>query len=129
MIAFFSLFIACQEKTTDTATTETTDTTSEISEGSSEGSTGSTGSSEAPEIEGELDTIEEYVASYCGEYATRCGLYSSVDSCYEDIFGSWFNGCTVTNTDNLKTCVDWLSELDCSEEGWIDACDNFYTCD
>ena len=118
-----SFLFACGNKSTDTAeTTETTDTAEETSEETSESLPGT----EESEGVGEMG---DYLSSYCTEYALRCGVYSSEETCVREM-GSWFNNtCTIVDTDSLDTCLTWLSELSCNETGWIDECDQFYTCD
>ena len=107
MLTFFLIFISCTEeepKTLDTSTQETEDV---------------------------LDTMEEYITSYCSVYSMRCGgVYASQEECETDISEMWADKeCYVSDVPLLQECIDWLSEFPCEETGWDDSCDNFYTCD
>lgn len=74
------------------------------------------------------NTMDDYKAIYCEEYAMRCDVYSSVEIC-EQNFDSWFSeDCTIIDKETFDICVDWLMSLDCSVEGFIDDCDQFYEC-
>ena len=74
------------------------------------------------------DSIDQYKAVYCEEYSIRCNVYESVEAC-EAEFNLWFaSDCTISDKEVFDVCVDWLFSLDCSVEGWIDECDQFYTC-
>ena len=67
--------------------------------------------------------------AYCTVYSVRCGLYSSVEICMDDMISTWFSGeCTVVDPDSAATCIDWLADLDCGVSGWIDACDQALDC-
>ncbi len=74
------------------------------------------------------NSIDQYKAVYCEAYSTRCNVYESIEACEEE-FDSWFaSDCTISDKDAFDVCADWLFSLDCSVEGWIDECDQFYTC-
>lgn len=120
MLTFiFSFFFACGEKTTDTAESITTDTAEETTEENTEETTDSNN----------IGDMGEYVSAYCTSYALRCGVYGTQESCENDV-AAWYNStCSIIDTDALNTCVDWLSEFSCEDIGWIDECDQFYTCD
>ena len=100
-----SVLLACGDK-------ETTDT-----------STQDTSASES------VDTsIDQYKTIYCDEYAMRCEAYATVEEC-EEVFDRWFSTeCEIVDKETFDVCVDWLLSLDCSFEGWIDECDQFYSC-
>ena len=78
-----------------------------------------------------LDTMEEYITAYCDVYSMRCGgVYASQSECEAAIADMWGDKeCEVTDPPLLQECIEWLAEFPCEETGWIDACDNFYTCD
>ncbi len=74
------------------------------------------------------DSIEHYKNVYCSEYADRCDIYPTIEAC-ETEFDSWFDAdCTIVDKGTFDVCVDWLLSLDCATEGWIDECDQFYSC-
>ena len=74
------------------------------------------------------NSIDQYKAVYCEEYSMRCNVYESVEAC-EAEFDTWFAAdCTISDKEAFDVCADWLFSLDCSVEGWIDECDQFYTC-
>jgi hypothetical protein len=116
MFVLFSVLFACGDQTTDT---------------SSEASEASDTAAEASPAEAALDTMEEYVPAYCSAYSMRCGgVYATQAECESSIGGMWEDKeCAVTDTPLLEECISWLSEFPCDETGWIDACDNFYTCE
>ena len=101
-----SMLLACGDKetTTDTSTQDTSESQS-------------------------FDTsIDQYKQIYCEEYAMRCNAYSDISQC-EEMFDRWFSpDCEIVDKDTFDVCVDWLLSLDCSFEGWIDECDQFYSC-
>lgn len=76
-----------------------------------------------------VDTTEEYIAVYCSDFALECGLYSSQTACEEEIMVEWFSTCTVTDQPKLLECVEWIAAFPCDEEGWHDACDEWFTCE
>ena len=79
-------------------------------------------------IDPDENTMDEYKAVYCEEYAMRCELYSSVEIC-EQNFDGWFSDdCSIVDKETFDVCVDWLLSLDCSVEGVIDECEQFYEC-
>ena len=104
-----SILLACGNKdgdSVDTASVETDPSQSEI-----------------------IDTsIDQYKQIYCEEYAMRCNAYSEIEQC-EEMFDRWFSpDCEIVDKETFDVCVDWLLSLDCSYEGWIDECDQFYSC-
>ena len=85
------------------------------------------GDSEVEEMIPE-DSMENFKIVYCEEYADRCDIYETLDACEAD-FDSWYApSCRIVDKSAFDECVDWLLSLDCSTEGWIPACDNFYEC-
>ena len=76
---------------------------------------------------GEIETVEEYLEVYC-TYAVGCSLWMDIDSCAEEITSRWFGDCEVVDVESLNVCADWISGLSCSYEGWIDACDSWFSC-
>ena len=76
-----------------------------------------------------IDTsIDQYKQIYCEEYAMRCNAYSEIEQC-EEMFDRWFSpDCEIVDKETFDVCVDWLLSLDCSYEGWIAECDQFYSC-
>ena len=101
-----TLILACGDKDTATNDTSVDDTSIES-----------------------IDTsMDQYKMVYCEEYAMRCNIYASVEEC-EAEFDTWFPAdCQITDKETFDVCADWLFSLDCSVEGWIDECDQFYTC-
>ena len=74
------------------------------------------------------NTMNDYKAVYCEEYAMRCELYSSVEIC-EQNFDGWFSeDCRIVDKETFDVCVDSLLSLDCSIEGTIEECEQFYEC-
>ena len=102
-----SMILACGEKDTENTDSSILDTS--VSES--------------------VDTsIEQYKTIYCDEYAMRCNAYDAVEDC-EAMFDRWFSpDCEIVDKETFDVCVDWLLSLDCSFEGWIDECDQFYSC-
>ena len=76
-----------------------------------------------------IDTsIDQYKQIYCEDYAMRCNAYSDISQC-EEMFDNWFSpDCEIVDKETFDVCVDWLLSLECSFEGWIDECDQFYYC-
>ena len=76
-----------------------------------------------------VDTsIDQYKQIYCEDYAMRCNVYSDISQC-EEMFDNWFSpDCEIVDKETFDVCVDWLLSLECSYEGWIDECDQFYSC-
>ena len=75
-----------------------------------------------------VDTsIDQYKQIYCEDYAMRCNVYSDISQC-EEMFDNWFSpDCEIVDKETFDVCVDWLLSLECSFEGWIDECDQFYS--
>ena len=120
MLILVATLFACGDSKTDTAASLVSETSNET----------------APSMAGDpndgvLDTMEEYISSYCSEYAMRCGgIYGTQEECETSFLELWGDmTCTVHDTSLLEECVDWLSTFTCEGTGWIDACDNFYTCE
>ena len=101
-----SILLACVDKDTESADTNTHDTSG-------------------------MDTsMDQFKVVYCEEYAMRCNLYDSVEDC-EMFFTERFGfdpACEIVDKDTFDICADWLLSLDCNVQGWIDECDQFYTC-
>ena len=75
-----------------------------------------------------VDTSIDQYKRFCEEYAMRCNAYSDISQC-EEMFDRWFSPeCEIVDKETFDVCVDWLLSLDCSFEGWIDECDQFYSC-
>jgi hypothetical protein len=73
-------------------------------------------------------SMDQYKMVYCEEYAMRCDVYPSVEDC-EAEFDTWFSDdCVIADKESFDACADWLFSLDCSTEGWIAECDEFYVC-
>jgi len=116
MLTLYFMLMACgpEDKTEDTSEeAATNDTTTPSTD------------------DGVLDTMEEYVESYCSVYSLRCGgVYETQEECETDITSMWEGRvCTVVEPSLLEECIDWLAELSCDQTGWIEACDNFYSCE
>ena len=47
-----------------------------------------------------------------------------MEECRSDLNAQWFNDCEVVDTDALEVCAEWISNLECNEEGWISECDD-----
>ena len=112
-----ALCIACSAVDGDTAsetdsaqTEESTETASEIHD------------------ESNSTMLQDYVFSYCSEYAMECGLYNDEGSC-EEILSDSLGSCTVQDEDALWECTLWLSGLSCGDEEWPEACDAAISCD
>lgn len=74
--------------------------------------------------------VEAYLEAYCSALSVRCGLYSGVDDCVDDIMTTWFSGeCWIHSQRSANECIAWLEELDCEESGWLDACDEALICE
>ena len=88
------------------------------------------GSADAGQEPGQSPMIQDYVHSYCSDYAMECGLYSDVQTC-EDILGdSLERSCTVVDEDALWECSLWLSQLSCGDdEAWLSTCDAAISCE
>ena len=112
-----ALWIACSAVDGDTASENDSAQTEEVSENLSAGAD-----------ESNSTMLQDYVFSYCSEYAMECGLYSDVESC-EDILSDSLGSCTVEDEDALWECTLWLSGLTCGDEEWLSACDAAISCD
>ena len=98
--------------------------------GDGDSGSGDAGDSGEPTMPTEYVTAEDYVTAYCVGYAIRCGVYATATECIEDIMTRWYDDtCVVVNEEDTITCVDWLSELSCEVEGWIEECDDIIECD
>lgn len=76
----------------------------------------------------EATSMDQYKMVYCEEYAVRCDVYATVEDC-EVEFDTWFSeDCVISDKESFDACADWLFSLDCSTEGWIAECDEFYSC-
>ena len=122
----YTFLIGCGEKTEDTSV-DSSEETQDIQETAAE-QTEEGESVEESEFS-YVDTTEEYIAVYCSDFALECGLYSSQTTCEEEIMGDWFSTCTVTDQAKLLECVEWIAAFPCDGEGWIDACDEWFTCE
>ena len=78
-----------------------------------------------------VDTsMDQFKALYCEEYAMRCNLYETVEDCEIDYMErfAFKPSCTIVDKETFDVCADWLFSLDCEVQGWIDECDQFYSC-
>ena len=72
-------------------------------------------------------TLDDYVKS-TGVTSVGCGIYPTMEECRSDLNAQWFNDCEVVDTDALEVCAEWISNLECNEEGWISECDDSFEC-
>ena len=79
----------------------------------------------------EYASVEDYVRGYCDAYAVRCGVYSTMELCIEDIVTEWFSApsCRIGDADAAAYCVAFLAEVTCEEVTWTDECDEAVECD
>ena len=72
---------------------------------------------------------EDYIEAYCNAYLLRCGLYSAVEFCVDEVMNNWFSGnCMVQSQDSAGECIEWLEDLSCDKSGWLDACSDAIAC-
>ncbi|MCP4807096.1 MAG: hypothetical protein GY913_26370 [Proteobacteria bacterium] len=76
-----------------------------------------------------VDSIDDYVQAYCTDYAVPCGVYADVEACSSVLYEGWFDSCELADVDALQTCISWIRELSCDDEGWIDECSEAFECD
>lgn len=89
-----------------------------------------TDTQDTSESEGIDTSIAQFKAVYCEEYAMRCNLYETVEDC-ETVFNETFDlhpSCEIVDKETFDICADWLLSLDCNVQGWIDECNEFYSC-
>jgi hypothetical protein len=85
------------------------------------------GPEEHSDEENGISTMDEYIEAYC-DYAVGCALWVDLSACVDDLDETALPGCEVVSVVDLNACVDWLASLTCADQGWIDACDNAFTC-
>ena len=73
-------------------------------------------------------TLDDYVEIYCEALGVGCGIYPTMEECRSDLNAQWFDDCEVVDTDALEVCAEWISNLECNEEGWITECDDSFEC-
>jgi len=74
-----------------------------------------------------IQTLEEYLEAYC-TYAVGCELWADNESCLAQLVDNGPQGCEVVDIEDLNICVDWLSGLSCSEQGWLEECSDAFAC-
>ncbi len=79
--------------------------------------------------DGRIETIDEYLTAYCADYAVVCGVFPTVEECYDHYFEAWFTDCEVADVDAMNVCIDWITSLSCEDQGWIDECDQAFVCE
>lgn len=77
----------------------------------------------------DLETIEDYVFAYCDVYALPCEVYTAHDECENHLLALFPEDCSIVDTQALEICMNWLSDVSCEEDGWIEECDTAYSCD
>ena len=114
------------ERPTDPSTTDLDDDT---------GTPPQTDTGDAPTSDTDTDadalypSVEDYIEAYCNAYLLRCGMYSAVEFCVDDVMSNWFSGnCVVQSQDSAGECIEWLEDLSCDKSGWLDACSDAIAC-
>lgn len=89
-----------------------------------------TGTEDTSTVAGVDTSMDQFKAVYCEEYAMRCNLYETVEDCETDYMErfAFEPSCTIVDKEIFDICVDWLLSLDCNVQGWIDECNEFYSC-
>ena len=83
---------------------------------------------EDTETEDLVDTVDEYLAVYCGDFAVECGLYADVETCIETVYDAWMSTCEVVDPVAMNNCAEWIAGITCEEEGWLADCDAAVEC-
>ena len=89
-----------------------------------------TGTQDTSQSEGVDTSIDQFKVVYCEEYAMRCNLYDTVEDCemaVNETFG-FDPSCEIVDKETFDICADWFLSLDCNVQGWIDECNEFYSC-
>ena len=74
-------------------------------------------------------SVADYAAAYCDAILVRCGVYSTTEECVDFAMANWFGAdCVVASQESALECITWLEGLECTDEGWIDACDQAISC-